>query len=138
MQPLRRGTQIAHGGPSLAPEGSCRMMSRSALFALAVLLTRVTVAADALLPEPLSGAPSIAASYPVDGKPAAPIGKLVINGAGEVTFYADRSQTRLVIKAVDAHGAQIGRAETVVGIGDTPLYIRVTQGLYKIVVHWQL
>jgi hypothetical protein len=113
------------------------MLNRSTFFALAVLMTRASVAADVLLPEPSSGAPSIAASYPVDGKPAAPIGKLVINGAGEVTFYADRSQTRLVVKAIDAHGVQIGRAETVVGIGDTPMYIRLTQGLYKIVVHWQ-
>jgi hypothetical protein len=119
------------------------MLNRATLSALAVMVALAVVsvpvglAADGLLPEPSSGAPRIAASYPADGKPEAPIGKLVIHGAGEVTFYADRSQTRLVVKAVDAQGVQIGRAETVVGIGDTPMYIRVTQGLYKIVVHWQ-
>ena len=59
-----------------------------------------------------------------------------MTGAGRVTFFANREQNRLVLKAVGAHGAQIGRAESVVGIGDTPIYIRSAKGLYKIVVHW--
>ena len=65
------------------------------------------------------------------------IGKLTIAGAGEVTFSADRTQSRLLLKAVGADGAQIGRAESVVGLGDTPIYIRSAQGLYKVLIHWK-
>jgi len=54
-----------------------------------------------------------------------------------VTFLANRTQGRLVINAKGADGAQIGRAESVVGLGDTPIYIQSAQGLYKIVIHWK-
>jgi hypothetical protein len=60
-----------------------------------------------------------------------------VAGAGKVTFFANLTQGRLVIKAVRADGSQIGRAESIVGLGDTPIYIQSLQGLRKILVHWK-
>jgi len=108
------------------------------LFAwLVLLLSPYALSAETIAPEPASGPPTLTAQYPVDGKPPSMIGKLTVAGAGEVTFLANRTQGRLVINAKGADGAQIGRAESVVGLGDTPIYIQSAQGLYKIVIHWK-
>lgn len=104
---------------------------------LVLLLSPCALGAETIAPEPPSGPPTITAQYPIDGKPASMIGKLTVAGAGEVTFLANRTQGRLVINAKNADGAQIGRAESVVGLGDTPIYVRSAQGLYKIVIHWK-
>jgi hypothetical protein len=104
---------------------------------LVLLLSPYAHGTETFAPEAASGAPAITAQYPVDGKPASVIGKLIVEGAGEVTFFANRVQGRLVLKAVGADGSQIGRAESIVGLGDTPIYIRSTQGLYKILIHWK-
>ncbi len=93
-------------------------------------------AADTFAPEPVSGPPTLAAEYPSDGQLASAIGKLLVPGVGEVTILANRSQGRLVLKAVGAAGAQLGRAESVMGLGDTPIYVRSSTSLVKIVVHW--
>ncbi|HTV97302.1 MAG TPA: hypothetical protein VME42_14940 [Steroidobacteraceae bacterium] len=93
--------------------------------------------AETFAPAPASGAPTITAEYPVEGKPDLVIGKLTVSGAGEVTFLANRSRGRLLLKAVGADGTQLGRAESLVGLGDTPIYIRSRQGLYKILIHWK-
>jgi hypothetical protein len=87
-------------------------------------------------PEPPSGAPVVAAKYPEDGKPESVIGKLKVEGEGEIVFRAYRTQNRLMLKAFGANGIQVGRAESVVGLGDTPIYIQSEKGLYKILVHW--
>jgi hypothetical protein len=104
---------------------------------LVLLLSPYALSAEKIAPEPASGPPTLTAQYPLDGKPPSMIGKLTVAGAGEVTFLAHLSQGRLVINAKDTDGAQIGRAESVVGLGDTPIYIRSAQGLYKIVIHWK-
>ncbi len=104
---------------------------------LVLLVCTYALSAETIAPEPASGPPTLTAQYPVDGKPPSMIGKLTVAGAGEVTFLANRTQGRLVINAKGADGAQIGRAESVVGLGDTPIYIRSAQGLYKIVIHWK-
>jgi hypothetical protein len=108
------------------------------LFAwLVLLLSPYAHGAEIFAPEPASGPPTIDAHYPDDGRPSSVIGKLIVAGTGEVTFFANRVQGRLVLKAVGADGAQIGRAESVVGLGDTPIYIHSAQGLYKILIHWK-
>jgi hypothetical protein len=104
---------------------------------LVLLLSPYALGAETFAPEPASGPPTLTAQYPVDGKPPSMIGRLTLAGAGEVTFLAHLTQGRLVINATGADGAQIGRAESVVGLGDTPIYIRSAQGLYKIVIHWK-
>jgi hypothetical protein len=102
-----------------------------------MLITSNVLAAETFAPEPALGPPILNAVYPIDGQPAAQIGKLAVAGAGRVIFFATREQNRLVLKAVGADGSQIGRAESLVGIGDTPIYIRSPKGLYKILVHWK-
>ena len=104
---------------------------------LVLLLSPYALGAETFAPEPASGPPTLTAQYSVDGKPPSMIGRLTLAGAGEVTFLAHLTQGRLVINATGADGAQIGRAESVVGLGDTPIYIRSAQGLYKIVIHWK-
>ena len=104
---------------------------------LVLLLSSYALSAETFAPEPASGPPILSAQYPVEGKSPSMIGKLTVAGAGEVTFLAHLNQGRLVINAKGADGAQIGRAESVVGLGDTPIYIRSAQGLYKIVIHWK-
>jgi hypothetical protein len=104
---------------------------------LVLVLSSHAFCADTFAPEPASGPPAISAQYPTDGKPASAIGKLIVAGVGEVTFFANRSQGRLIIKAMAADGTQLGRAESLVGLGDTPIYVRSVQGLYKILIHWK-
>ncbi len=104
---------------------------------IALLLGSYVLGAETFAPVPASGAPAITALYPIEGKPPSPIGKLAVAGAGEVTVVANLAQGRLVLKAVGADGAQIGRAESLLGLVDTPIYIRSTQGLLRIVIHWK-
>jgi hypothetical protein len=104
---------------------------------LIFLLCPYVLGAESLVPEPASGAPTLAAEYPSDGKPPSAIGKLYVRGVGDITFLASRSQGRLVLSAVGTDGAQLGRAESVVGLGDTPIYIRSSKGLMRIVIHWK-
>jgi hypothetical protein len=113
-------------------------MNRRRLFAgIALLLGAPLQAADSILPDPPSGAPTITASYPSAGKPELPIGMLKLAGAGKVHFFAHLDQGRLLLKAVGPDGTPIGRAESVVGLGDTPIYVRSTQGLLKVLIHWK-
>jgi hypothetical protein len=102
-----------------------------------IILSSSVFAETQFAPEPASGPPTISAAYPDDAKPPAVIGKLTVTGTGAVTLLANRSQGRLVIKAMDESGTLVGRAETIMGIGDTSLYIRSSRGLFKIMVHWK-
>jgi hypothetical protein len=104
---------------------------------LVLLLSAYAFSAETFAPVPASGPPTITAQYPLEGKPPSVIGQLTVTGAGQVTLLANLTQGRLVLKAVGADGSQIGRAESVTGLGDTPIYIRSSQGLYKILVHWK-
>ena len=112
------------------------MFSRSIAW-LVLLLSSHVFSAETFAPVPASGPPTITAQYPLEGKPPSVIGKVTVTGAGRVTVLANLSQGRLVLKALAADGSQIGRAESVTGLGDTPIYIRSTQGLYKILIHWK-
>lgn len=103
---------------------------------LALLLSPCALRAETFAPEPQGGPPTITASYPAEGKPESAIGNLAVAGTGQVTVLANRVQGRLFIRAVAA-GTAIGRAESLIGLGDTPLYVQSPQGLYKIVIHWK-
>src|ERR1700691_2484897 len=91
---------------------------------LLLLLSPYVLGAETFAPEPASGPPTLAAGYPSDGQSASAIGQLLVPGVGEVTILANRSQGRLVLKAMAADGASLGRAESVVGLGDTVIYVR--------------
>lgn len=113
-------------------------MHRRHLFAgIALVISCHLNAAETIVPDPASGPPAITASYPIEAQPEVAIGKLKLNGVGKVRFFAHLNQGRLYVNAVGADGSPIGRAESVVGLGDTPIYIRSAQGLYKILIHWK-
>jgi hypothetical protein len=113
-------------------------MQHRLIFAwIALTLALPLEAAESLLPDPASGPPTLSASYPPAAKPERLVGTLKVAGAGKVQIFAQLDQSRLLIKAVGQDGSLIGRAESVVGIGDTPIYIRSTRGLLKLVIHWR-
>lgn len=64
------------------------------------------------------------------------LGKTQIDGLGEVKLVARKQGTQLVIHATDAQGIAIGKAETVVGLKETPIYVSTAQGLKRIVIKW--
>lgn len=65
------------------------------------------------------------------------LGEVEIPGVGKVTLAAKRTGVRLVIHARDAHGSEIGRAETVVGLNETRLYVSSPSGLRAILIRWK-
>jgi hypothetical protein len=64
------------------------------------------------------------------------LGDIEIDGVGVVTLSARKSGNLLVVHARGADGVVIGKAETVVGLEDTPIYISTGAGLKKITIHW--
>ena len=69
-------------------------------------------------------------------KVSSDLGKIAIEGVGEVGLVARRSGNQLVVHAQDPDGKIIGKAETVVGLKETPIYVLTSDGLKKITIYW--
>jgi len=69
-------------------------------------------------------------------KSSSDLGKIEIEGAGEVSMIAHRDGNQLVIYAQDPDGKVIGKAETVIGLKQTPIYVLTSEGLKKITIYW--
>ena len=67
---------------------------------------------------------------------ATTIGATNIAKAGQIQLIAERAGTRVFVKAVGPGNSVLGRAESVVGLKETPLYISTASGLQKIIVLW--
>ncbi len=79
----------------------------------------------------------LSASLPVQTlKNAVEVGSLEVIGVGKVLFKAKRNGGQIVIKAQGPDGKAIGRAETIVGLRSTPIYILTPSGLEKIEIVW--
>lgn len=65
-----------------------------------------------------------------------PLGSLTVEGLGKINFVARRDKHQLTIQAVGLEGKIVGRAETVAGIDETPLYVSTPKGLKKLVIRW--
>ncbi len=65
------------------------------------------------------------------------LGTLKVEGVGVVKISARREGTLMVIQAVGPEKNVIGRAESVVGLRETPVYITTSKGLKKLTVVWQ-
>lgn len=65
-----------------------------------------------------------------------PLGQLHVDGPGEVSFVGQRHGQQVVIHARNPEGEIIGRAETVIGLGQTPIYVLTGGGLEKITIRW--
>ena len=55
---------------------------------------------------------------------------------GEVSFVGSKNGNQLVVHAQDANGEVIGKAETVIGLRETPIYVLTSDGLKKITIYW--
>lgn len=64
------------------------------------------------------------------------LGDIEIDGLGTVSLTAQKNGKQLVVHAQGPDGEVIGKAETVVGLNDTPIYVMTPDGLQKITVFW--
>jgi len=64
------------------------------------------------------------------------LGKVPVEGTGQVSLTASKSGVQVVIHAEKADGTVIGKAETVVGLKQTPIYVMTDDGLKKITIFW--
>lgn len=75
-----------------------------------------------LLPEELTGSSSL--------------GAIEIDGVGSVRLTAQKNGNQLIVHAEGPNGNVIGRAESIVGLRDTPIYVKTSKGLEKITIYW--
>ena len=71
-------------------------------------------------------------------KSSSELGAMKVEGLGEVSLVAHKNGNQLVIFAQDSNGNVIGKAETVVGLKETPIYVLAPDGLKKIIIIWGL
>lgn len=64
------------------------------------------------------------------------LGAIEVEGVGKVSLTARKQGSQLVVHAQDPDGTVIGRAETVIGLQDTPVYVKTGDGLKKITIYW--
>ena len=64
------------------------------------------------------------------------LGEIDVEGVGTVKLVAKKNGHQLVVNAWNSDGKVIGRAESVVGLSDTPIYISTSAGLKKITIFW--
>ena len=65
------------------------------------------------------------------------LGSLKVEGVGKVNLTATRDGTRIIVQAVKADGTVAGRAESVVGVNETPIYVQTPEGLKKLTILWK-
>ncbi len=53
-----------------------------------------------------------------------------------VNLTASKNGNLLVVHAKGPDGTVIGKAESVVGLRDTPIYVKTPSGLQKITIYW--
>ena len=64
------------------------------------------------------------------------LGKTKIEGVGDVNLIARKNGSQVVIHAQGPDGKVIGKAETFIGLKETPIFVMTPQGLKKIIIHW--
>lgn len=64
------------------------------------------------------------------------LGNIEVEGVGEVNLIAHKNGNQLIIHARGPDGKVIGKAETVVGLKETPIYVLTSEGLKKITIYW--
>ena len=77
-------------------------------------------------------------SYLTSGqiKSSSELGIINVEGLGEVSLVAHKNGNQLVIFAEDTNGKVIGKAETIVGLKETPINVLSSDGLKKIIIIW--
>ena len=64
------------------------------------------------------------------------LGVSTVEGIGDVKLVAHKNGNQLIVHAQDSEGRTIGKAETIAGLKETPLYVTTPQGLQKIIIYW--
>ena len=64
------------------------------------------------------------------------LGTVEVPGVGAVSLVAQRKGPVIVLRATGPDGTPLGRAETNVGLSESPIYVRTPNGLTKISVVW--
>ncbi len=64
------------------------------------------------------------------------LGKVEIDGFGAVELVAQKHGSQIVVHAQGPDGSVIGKAESIVGLRDTPIYVMTSSGLEKITIYW--
>ena len=72
----------------------------------------------------------------IDLQKVTELGEIEIEGVGRVQLTAHRSNKQVVVKVSGPGRELLGRAETTVGLAETPVYVRTPHGLRKIIVVW--
>lgn len=72
----------------------------------------------------------------IDLEKVTELGEIEIEGVGRVQLTARRTNKQVVVKVAGPGQELLGRAETTVGLAETPVYVRTTGGLRKITVVW--
>jgi hypothetical protein len=69
------------------------------------------------------------------GEPVA-LGILEVPEVGTVRLSAKRNGNQVSVQALGPDGAVAGEAETVIGVGETPLYLKSASGFQLLTVRW--
>ena len=64
------------------------------------------------------------------------LGKTHVDGLGEVSFIGSKNGNQVIVHAQDPDGKVIGKADTVIGLNQTPIYVLTDGGLKKITIYW--
>ena len=86
-----------------------------------------TVQAGPVLQVPM---PSVAISE------SAELGSAEVDGVGRVSFTAKRNGNQLIVLALGPGGEVIGKADSVIGLPETPIYLRAKGGLSQFKIVW--
>jgi hypothetical protein len=66
----------------------------------------------------------------------APLGTVEILGVGKVRVEAKSEGTALTLWARDAQGRTLGEAHTVLGLGESEIFVKSPSGLERIRIRW--
>jgi hypothetical protein len=65
------------------------------------------------------------------------LGSMKVEGFGTVKLTASLEGKLVVVQAIGAEGKVLGRAESTVGLNETPIYVTTPKGLKKLTVIWK-
>ena len=65
------------------------------------------------------------------------LGSMKVEGVGTVKLTASLEGKLVVVQAIGAEGKVLGRAESTVGLNETPIYVTTPKGLKKLTVIWK-
>ncbi len=65
------------------------------------------------------------------------LGQLRIDTMGLISFSGRKSGNQIIVQAMGSDGRLLGRAESVAGLDEIPIYVTSSFGLKKIILLWK-